>query len=219
MILSDLAIKRPVFATVVSLLLVVLGLAAAMRLSVREYPDVDAPVVSVTTTWRGAPAELIESRVTEVVEGAVAGIEGIRTLTSGSRDGRSRVSIEFNIDRDIEAAANDVRDKVARIVDDLPEDADAPVIAKTDADARAMMWISLTSDARDSLALTDYAQRYMVDRLSVVPGVASVYIGGERRYAMRVWLDRKALAARQPDGRGRHSRVAGGKYRGSGGTA
>lgn len=196
MILSDVSIKRPVFATVLSLLLVVLGLSAAIRLAVREYPDVDTPEVSISTAYRGAPASLVETQITEIVEGAVSGIEGIRSMRSVSRDGRSYVSIEFNVDRDLEAATNDVRDKVAQVMDDLPETADQPIISKADADARAMLWVTLTSDARDSLALTDYADRYIVDRLSVVPGVASVYIGGERRYAMRIWIDRQALAAR-----------------------
>ena len=123
MILSDVSIKRPVFATVLSLLLVVLGLSAAIRLAVREYPDVDTPEVSISTAYRGAPASLVETQITEIVEGAVSGIEGIRSMRSVSRDGRSYVSIEFNVDRDLEAATNDVRDKVAQVMDDLPETA------------------------------------------------------------------------------------------------
>ncbi|GGB24182.1 multidrug transporter [Tistrella bauzanensis] len=196
MILSDVSIKRPVFATVLSLLLIVVGLAAGLRLAVREYPDVDTPQVSVGTSFRGAPASLVETQVTEIIEGAVSGIEGIRTLRSVSRDGRSFVNIEFNVERDLEAATNDVRDKVAQVIDDLPETAEQPIISKADADSRPMLWMTLTSNARDALALTDYADRFIVDRLSVVPGVASVYIGGERRYAMRIWIDRQALSAR-----------------------
>ncbi|MBM3489962.1 MAG: efflux RND transporter permease subunit [Alphaproteobacteria bacterium] len=194
--LSDLSIKRPVFATVISLLLVVLGIAAYLRLPVREYPAIDPPIVSVTTVYRGASNNVIESRVTEIVEDAVAGLEGVKTITSSSREERSSVTVEFNLGRGVDAAAADVRDRVARVLARLPEGIDAPVVAKVDSDARAILWFVLTSDRRSSLELTDFAARFLVDRLSVVPGVASVIIGGERRYAMRIWLDRQALAAR-----------------------
>ena len=194
--LSDLSIKRPVFATVISLLLVVLGIAAYMRLPVREYPAIDPPIVSVTTVYRGASNDVIESRVTEIVEDAVAGIEGVKTITSSSREERSSVTVEFNLGREIDAAAADVRDRVARVLSRLPAGIDTPVIAKVDSDARAILWFVLTSDRLSSLEMTDFASRFLVDRLSVVPGVASVIIGGERRYAMRIWLDRQALAAR-----------------------
>ena len=185
MILSDTSIKRPVFATVVSLALMIGGLFAFDRLTVREVPDIDRPVVSVTTTYRGASANIIESQVTQVIEDAVAGIEGINILTSTSREESSAVSIEFDIGRDIDAAVGDVRDRVGRAIRNLPDEADPPRIAKSDADARAIMWLTLTSD------------RFLTDRLSIVPGVASVRIGGQRRYAMRLWLNKRAMAARR----------------------
>ncbi len=197
MILSDTSIKRPVFATVVNLALMIGGLFAFDRLTVREVPDIDRPVVSVTTTYRGASANIIESQVTQVIEDAVAGIEGINILTSTSREESSAVSIEFDIGRDIDAAVGDVRDRVGRAIRNLPDEADPPRIAKSDADARAIMWLTLTSDRLDHLELTDYADRFLTDRLSIVPGVASVRIGGQRRYAMRLWLNKRAMAARR----------------------
>src|SRR5919112_737965 len=193
---SDLFIRRPVFAVVVSLLLIVGGLAALMNLPVREYPQVDRPVVSVSTVYRGASNEVIESRVTEIVEGAIAGIEGIRQMTSSSPNDRSSVSLEFEVSREPEAATSDVRDAVSRVIGRLPDGADTPVVRKVDANAQAIMWIGVTSESLDSLELSDYLKRVYVDRLSTLPGVANVYLGGERRYAMRVWVDRPALAAR-----------------------
>ncbi|WP_230533920.1 efflux RND transporter permease subunit [Microvirga roseola] len=193
---SDLFIRRPVFAIVVSLLLIVGGLAALTNLSVREYPSVDRPVVSVSTIYRGASNEVIESRVTEVIEGAVAGIEGINQIRSQSRNERSSVSIEFDVSRDPEGATSDVRDAVFRVVGRLPDGVDQPVIRKVDDDASAIMWISVTSSTYDALELSDFLKRVYVDRLSTVPGVANVYLAGERRYAMRVWVNRPALAAR-----------------------
>jgi multidrug efflux pump len=196
MVLSDISIKRPVFATVISLILVVLGMAAGSRLAVREYPAIDPPVVSVTTVYKGASNEVMESRITELVEAAVAGIEGVKTISSISREERSNVTIEFHLTRDVDDAAADVRDKVSRIISRLPEAAELPIISKVDSDARAIVWFTLTSERMSQMELTDYARRYLVDRLSIVPGVASVFISGERRFAMRVWLDRQALAAR-----------------------
>jgi multidrug efflux pump len=196
MVLSDVSIKRPVFATVLSLILVVLGLAAGSRLPVREYPAIDPPIVSVTTIYKGASNEVMESRITELVEAAVAGIEGVKTISSISREERSNVTIEFHLTRNVDAAAADVRDKVSRIISRLPEAAELPVISKVDSDARAIVWFTLASERMSQMELTDYARRYLVDRLSIVPGVASVFISGERRFAMRIWLDRQALAAR-----------------------
>jgi multidrug efflux pump len=193
---SDLFIRRPVFAVVVSLLLIVGGIASVLNLPVREYPSVDRPVVSVSTIYRGASNEVIESRVTEVIEGAVAGIEGIDQIRSQSENDRSSVSIEFNVSRDPEAATSDVRDAVFRVVGRLPDGADQPVIRKVDNDASPIMWVSVTSSSYDALELSDFLKRVYVDRLSTVPGVANVYLGGERRYAMRIWIDRSALAAR-----------------------
>ncbi|WP_201842188.1 efflux RND transporter permease subunit [Microvirga zambiensis] len=193
---SDLFIRRPVFAVVVSLLLIVGGLAALMNLPVREYPQVDRPVVSVSTVYRGASNEVIESRVTEIIEGAVAGIEGIRQITSQSQNDRSSVSIEFEVSRDPEAATSDVRDAVSRVTGRLPDDADTPVVRKVDANASAIMWVGVTSTSLDALELSDFLKRVYVDRLSTVPGVANVNLSGERRFAMRIWIDRPALAAR-----------------------
>ena len=196
MVLSDISIKRPVFATVLSLLIVVFGIAALLDLPVREYPDIDPPEVSISTDYTGAAAEVVDSQITQVIEGAISGIEGIRSIESSTEQGESRTSIEFNITRDVDIAANDVRDAVSRVADQLPEEAEAPVVQKADSDARPMMWITLRSDVWDSAELTDYADRVLVDRLSVLDGVADVRIGGERRYAIRVWLDRDRLAAR-----------------------
>lgn len=196
MVLSDVSIKRPVFATVMSLLLVVLGVASFLRLPVRELPQIDPPIVSITTTYRGAAAPVVETQVTEIIEGAIAGIEGIKTISSTSRDERSSVTVEFRLSRDIDAAANDVRDRVARVLSRLPETADQPVVAKQDADSRAILWATLVSDRHSGLELTDIARTLMVDRLSTVDGVANVLISGERRKAMRIWLDRRAMAAR-----------------------
>src|SRR5512138_3760226 len=197
MILSDISVRRPVFAMVVSLLLTIIGLMAASRLSVREVPDVQPPIVSIDTIYHGASAAVVESKITQVIEDRIAGLEGIEKITSSSQDERSRVTVEFSLDRDIDGAANDIRDRVARVLNDLPEEAEPPEIAKVDTTSDPVMWLNVASDQRTALELSDYANRYLVDRLSVVPGVATVRIGGERRYAMRVWLDRKALAARR----------------------
>ena len=196
MVLSDVSIKRPVFATVLSLVVLVLGLAAFTKLPVREYPAIDPPIVSVTTVYKGASNEVMESRITELVESVVSGIEGVRAITSQSREERSQVVIEFRIDRNVDSAAADVRDRVARIRARLPEAAEDPVVAKVDSDARSIVFFSLTSDRLNQMELTDFARRNLVDKLSIVPGVAQVQISGERRFAMRIWLDRAALAAR-----------------------
>src|SRR5215204_3927897 len=193
---SDLFIRRPVFSVVVSLLLMVGGLSCLQQLAVREYPQVDPPIVSVNTTYKGAANEVIESRVTELIEGSVAGLEGIRQISSFSQNERSSVTIEFWIGRDPDAAAADVRDRVARIMARLPEGVDLPVVRKVDSNAAAIMWVGVTSSTLDALELTEFLKRVYVDRLATVPGVATVYIGGERRYAMRIWVDRTALAAR-----------------------
>ena len=196
MLISELSIRRPVLATVMSLLLIVVGLIAFSQLTLRELPDIDPPVVSVQTEYPGASAAVVESRITQLVEDAVAGIEGVDLIESSSRNGRSDVSLEFTLGREIESAANDVRDAVSRIADRLPEEANAPQVAKVSADAEPIMFLYIASAERDILGLTDYADRYLLDRFSSIPGVASVRLGGGQRYAMRVWLDRTALAAR-----------------------
>ncbi|MHC9084857.1 efflux RND transporter permease subunit [Luteimonas sp. RIT-PG2_3] len=194
--LSDLSIKRPVFALVISLLLVVLGIMAFTRLTLRELPNIDPPIVSVQVAYPGASASVAETRITQILEDALAGIEGIKTIESQSRNGRSDVTIEFNLNRDVEAAANDVRDAISRVMDRMPEEARAPEIQKVEADAEAIMWLNMRSSTMDTMELTDFADRYIVDRLSSLDGVARVQLSGGQRYAMRIWLDRDAMAAR-----------------------
>ncbi len=194
--LSDISIERPVFATVLSLLLIVLGVMSYSRLTLRELPAIDPPVVSVDVTYPGASASVVETRITQVLEDALAGIEGIESLQSRSVNGRASVTIEFTLDRDIEAAANDVRDAVSRVADRMPEEADPAEVEKADSDSEVIMWLNMSSTKMDTLQLTDYADRYVVDRLSALNGVSQVRVGGQQRYAMRIWLDRDALAAR-----------------------
>jgi multidrug efflux pump len=167
-----------------------------LRLPLREYPDIDPPVVSIDTTYRGAAASVAETRITEVIEERIAGIEGIQFIQSESEDGRSRISVEFDTGRDIGAAANDIRDRVSGVLDDLPVEADPPDIQKVDSSDGVIMWLNLSSNEMTTPELTDYAERFLVDRFSVIDRVARVQIGGAKTYAMRVWLDRQALAAR-----------------------
>lgn len=196
MLLSDLSVKRPVFASVVNILLIVFGIVAFTMLPLREYPDIDPPVVSIDTRYTGASADIVETQITQVIEDRISGIEGIKNINSSSRNGRSRISIEFTLNRDIDAAANDVRDRVSRVLDNLPEQVDPPEVSKANSDESTIVWYNLRSETMSVLELTDFANRYIADRLSVVDGVARVQLGGERRYAMRVWLDRDAMAAR-----------------------
>ncbi len=197
MMLSDVSIRRPVLATVLSLVLVLIGIISYTRLSVREYPKIDPPVVSVRTVYPGASAEIIESQITRPLESALAGIEGIKVMKSISREEVSEITLEFLLNRDPDAVANDVRDRVARGRGRLPEEAKESIVQKIEADAQAVIWIAFSSERHSPLEITDYAQRYVKDRLQTLPGVASVIIGGERRYAMRIWLDRDRLAALQ----------------------
>jgi multidrug efflux pump len=194
--LSDISVTRPVFASVLSLLLIAFGSVAFTQLPLREYPDIDPPVVSIDTTYTGAAANVVETRVTQIIEDRISGIEGINFISSTSSDGRSRITVEFNTDRDIDDAANDIRDRVSGLLDILPEEADPPEIEKADSSDDVILWITLTSQEMSVIELTDYAQRYLVDRFSVLPGVAQVRTGGGLEYSMRVWLDRKKMAAR-----------------------
>ena len=194
--LSDISVRRPVFAAVAAIILCVVGFASFQALTVRELPSVDPPVVSVSTSYRGASAEVIEERVTELIERQVSGIEGIDRVYSASRDGSSRISISFKLDRDLDAAANDVRDAVSRVTAQLPEQADPPQIFKATADSSPIMFLNFTSQTMNRLQMSDYAQRFLVERLSTVPGVASVGVGGAQFYAMRIWLNPDAMAAR-----------------------
>ncbi len=196
MSLSDVSIKRPVFAAVISLLLIVLGVMSFTRLTLRELPAIDPPIVSVDVNYPGASAGVVETRVTQILEDALAGIEGVDLIESRSQNGRASVSMEFNLSRDIEAAANDVRDAVSRVQDRMPEEADPAQVAKVESDADVIIWFNMRSDRLDALELTDYAERYVVDRMSALDGVARVQMAGNQRYAMRIWLDREALAAR-----------------------
>ncbi|WP_185268082.1 efflux RND transporter permease subunit [Halopseudomonas xiamenensis] len=195
MILSDTAVLRPVFATVVSLLLIIFGLVAYQTLPLREYPDIDPPIVTIDTTYRGASASIIDSQVTQIIEENIAGIEGVEYIESRSEDGRSQITVRFSIDRDVSEAANDVRDRVSRILPDLPVEADPPEIEKQDANQDVVVWWNLNSDRMSVPELTDYAERYLVDRFSNLKGVARVRVGGAQPWAMRVWLDAELLAA------------------------
>ncbi len=196
MILSDISVKRPVFAAVISLLLIVFGLVSFGRLPLREYPDIDPPVVTIETLYPGASANVVETRITELIEERIAGVEGIEFISSTSEDGLSAVTVEFDTERDIDGAVNDVRDRVSAIFGDLPDEADPPEIQKVDSNDDVIMWLNLVSDRMTVPALTDYADRYLVDRFSVLDGVARVRIGGGQNFAMRIWIDRNAMAAR-----------------------
>ncbi len=196
MTLSDLSVRRPVLATVFSLLIIAFGMIALTTLPLRELPDVDRPIVSVNATYPGASAEVVENQVTRIIEDQLSGIDGIDVINSSSRDGRSSINIEFTLDRDLEDATNDVRNAVSRARGQLPLDLDEPIIRKADADADAIMWFSLESTTLDRIQLTDYAERYIVDRLAVLNGVANVQVGGGFRPSLRIWLDTNALAAR-----------------------
>ncbi|HXF54709.1 MAG TPA: efflux RND transporter permease subunit [Hyphomicrobiaceae bacterium] len=196
MTLSDLSIRRPVLATVASLLIVVLGIGALIRLPIRELPDIDNAIVTVTTELKGAAPEIIDTDITEVIESAVAGISGVKSITSFSRRGRSRTVVEFEIGRDPDEAANDVRDAVGRARGDLPQDVEEPQIVKSDSDSEPVMRLAVTSTRMSPPEITDYLERFVVDRLATLDGVASVDIQGSRRYAVRIWLDRAAMAAR-----------------------
>jgi multidrug efflux pump len=196
MTLSDLSVRRPVLATVFSLIIIAFGLIAFTRLPLRELPDVDRPVVSVNANYPGASAQVVENQITRVIEDQLSGIDGIDVINSTSRDGRASINIEFTLDRDLEDATNDVRNAVSRARGQLPADIDEPIIRKADADADAIIWFSLQSTSLDRMALTDYADRYIVDRLAVLNGVANVQIGGGFRRALRIWLDTNAMAAR-----------------------
>lgn len=195
MVLSDLSIQRPVLATVMNLVVVLVGLIAYDRLAVREYPNIDVPVVTVETAYPGASAPIIESQVTSVLEDSLSGIEGIDFISSISRAELSQITITFNLDRDSDAAASDVRDRVGRVRGQLPEDVNEPIVAKVEADAQPVIWLAFSSDRHSALEVSDIADRQVKDRLETVNGVASVRIVGERRYAMRIWLDRARLAA------------------------
>lgn len=195
--LSDTAVQRPVFATVISLILIAFGVLAFQNLPTREYPDIVPPIISIDTNYFGASANVVESRITQLLEGQISGIQGIKSINSRSLDGRSSISIEFDLDVELDQAANDVRDRISRAARALPDGVDLPSISKQDSDARAIMYLSLTSDDMSAMELNDYAQRYIVDRFNVIPGVSRMDVRGSGRPSMRIWIDRLALAARR----------------------
>ena len=195
MTLPELSIKRPVFATVMSLVLVLVGLVSYDRLSVREYPAIDPPVVTVQTTYPGASAAIVETQVTQVLEDSLSGIEGIDFITSISRQESSQITVRFKLDRNPDYAAADVRDRVGRVRGRLPDEIEEPIIQKVEADAQPIFHLAFFSDRHSALEITDYAERYVKDQLTTLPGVAEVRLFGEREYSMRIWLDPERLAA------------------------
>ena len=194
--LSTISIRRPVFASVLSLTILLFGIIAFMRLPVREYPDIDPPIISVVTFYRGASPSVVETEITNVLEEQFATLEGVKTMSSSSREQGSVITIEFELNRNVDEAANDVRDRVSRVRGSLPREIDEPVISKVDANAQAIVWLGLSSERHNGLELTDVADRVVKERLQRLPGVGAVIIAGERRYAMRVWLDPLRMAAR-----------------------
>ena len=193
--LSEISIKRPVLAIVMSITIIVFGLIGYNYLGVREYPSVDPPVVNVQTSYTGANADIIESQITEPLEESINGIAGIRTLTSSSRDGRSSITVEFDLAVNIEDAANDVRDRVSRSMAVLPKDVDPPVISKSDADSGPIYSLNLSSKTRNILNLNEIATRNVKEKLQTIPGVSSVQMWGEKKYAMRLNIDPDRLAS------------------------
>jgi multidrug efflux pump len=193
--LPELCIRRPVFATVINLIVLLVGMIAYDRLAVREYPNIDEPIVSVRTDYRGASAEIIELQVTQPLEESLSGIEGIDFISSTSRAESSRISITFRPDRDIDAAAADVRDRVSRARGRLPSDVEEPVIAKVEADAQPIIWMAFTSEIDSPLQISDYVDRFVKNRLQTLTGISEVRIFGERKPAMRIWLKPERLAA------------------------
>ena len=191
---TGIFIRRPVFATVISLVLLLAGLMSFSRLTIREYPNIDEPQVSVSTGYSGASAEIIESQVTQVLEGSLAGIEGIDTIESTSRAESSRITIRFRSTVNVDTATSDVRDRVSRVRRALPDEIQEPVISKVEADAQPIMFIVMRSSTMDAVELTDYIDRFVTNRFKNLDGVADVTVNGERRYAMRIWIDPARLA-------------------------
>ena len=197
MLISDVSVRRPVFAAVISLILVIVGGMSVGSMPIREFPAIERPIVSISTDYRGAASDIVERRVTQVLEDQLAGIAGITKISSVSYDERSRITLEFSRDRDIDGAANDVRDRVSSVLGILPDESEPPQISKQDAGADTSMWISVSSDTRSVMEVSDFADRYIVDALSAVDGVARIRNSGMRRPAMRIWIDTKRLAARE----------------------
>lgn len=193
MYLSRICIKRPVLTIVFMLLLIIFGVISYYEIPLREYPNIDPPIVTISTSYPGASANVVENNITEVIENSVSGVEGIKNISSTSEDGRSRTTIEFNISENIDNAANDIRDRVSSIIDNLPSEAEHPEIEKASDDDNVIIWLNLTSVNMSVMELTDYAKKYLQDRFSVIDGVARVRIGGAKEKALRIWLDREAM--------------------------
>lgn len=186
---SEFFIKKPVFCFVLASFLILVGYLSLKELPLRQFPDIERSEITIDTIYPGASSSIIETKITEIIEAQISGIDGIESISSVSRDGRSKVTIEFIANKNIDEAANDVRDSVSRILENLPKDSNPPEISKIDSDSNAIMWLNLTSDDINQLELTDYAERYLIDRLSVIPGVAKVRISGGKKKSLRVWLD------------------------------
>lgn len=195
--LSDTSVRRPVLATVMNLLLVAFGVVSYTRLQVREYPDIEPPIVTVETYYRGASASVVERRISQRLEDRISQVEAIKNISSVSTDGKSEITVEFNLERDLDAAANDIREAIGPVVAQFPEEVEPPNVGKTEMSAEILMYLNLTSDRHTPIELTDYAERYLMDRFSRLSGVARVRIGGGSRYALRIWVDREKLAARR----------------------
>jgi len=197
MSLSSLSIERPVLITVVAIVIVLFGFVGLTFLGVREFPSVDPAVISVSTSYPGANSDVIETQITEPLEQSINGIPGIRTITSVSRQGNSRITVEFELSVDLETAANDVRDKVSQAMRFLPRDCDPPIVTKADADASPIIMLTIESDKRSLLELSEYADLTFKEQLQTISGVSAVQIMGEKRYAMRLYLDPVKLAGYQ----------------------
>ena len=194
--LASLSVKRPVLAAVMSIIIVLFGAIGYSFLGVREFPSIDPPVITVRTNYTGANADIIQSQITEPLEKAINGIEGIRTISAASNQGSSIITVEFNLSANLESAANDVRDKVSQALRQLPLDIDAPpVVSKADANSDAILSLTLISDRRSLLELSDYAENVIAQNLQTISGVSSVQIWGQRRFSMRIRLEPKKLAA------------------------
>jgi multidrug efflux pump len=193
--LSEVSIQRPVLATVMSVVIIIFGIVSYWRLPVREYPDIDPPVVSITTFYRGASPNVIETEITDVLEEQLSTLEGVKTITSSSQEQGSSITVEFELSRNVDEAANDVRDRVSRVRGQLPQEADDPIIEKIDVNAQAIIWLAVSSARHSNLELSEVADLVLKERILRLPGVGSVIVGGERRYAMRVWLDAQRMAA------------------------
>src|SRR5690242_12928581 len=198
MSLPSISLKRPVLAVVMSIMIILFGVIGYKFLGVRDYPAIDPPIISVRTSYTGANADVVESQVTEPLEKAINGVQGIRSISSTSGQGISNISVEFNLDADLETAANDVRDKVSQAARQLPPDLPAPpVVTKADANASAIMAMTVQSNTRNILQVDDYAENVLVEKLQTIPGVSSIQVWGQKLYSMRLWLDPNKMAAYQ----------------------